>query len=228
MLIGAVCGTHPHAALAQSPDPLEGLIVSEIRVSGLRHVPPDSVERHLVTRAGQPFHRADLQTDMRRLDELRLFASVLIDPRLENDGVVVQVTVTETLRLLPVVVIRVTDENGLSAGPGLRGINLLGRGSQLGVAARFGGETGVIATLDTTTISPGTWTKHLGFSYTTRENVLYGFEESATSADARFGRNWNRGLRTGATADFLAIGSEATTRPHQPTAPTSSRRWARS
>ena len=126
---------------------------------------------------------------------------------------VVQVTVTETLRLLPVVVIRVTDENGLSAGPGVRGINLLGRESQLGVAARFGGETGVTATVDATTITPGTWTKHLGFSYTTRENVLYGFDESATSADARFGRNWNRGLRTGATADLLAIGSEADDAP---------------
>ena len=40
-------------------DPLDGLTVSEIRVSGLRHVPPESVERHLVTRVGQPFRRAD-------------------------------------------------------------------------------------------------------------------------------------------------------------------------
>ena len=208
VLIGAACGIHPHAALAQPADPLEGLTVTEIRVTGLRHLPPDSVERHLTTRVGQPFRRGALQTDQRRLDELRLFTTVLMDPRLENDGVIVEVAVTETLRLLPIVVIRVTDENGVSAGPGLRGINLLGGESQTGISARFGGETGVSVNVDGTTITPGTWTRHLGFSYTKRENVLYGFDESATSADARYARNWQKGLRAGATADLLAIGGE--------------------
>ena len=69
VLIGAACGIHPHAALAQPADPLEGLTVKEIRVTGLSHLPPDSVQRHLTTRVGQPFHRAALQTDQRRLDE---------------------------------------------------------------------------------------------------------------------------------------------------------------
>ena len=100
--------------------------------------------------------------DQRRLDELRLFTAVLIEPRLEADAVVLDVTVTETLRLLPIVVLRVTDENGVSAGPGLRGINLLGGGTQAGLSVRFGGETGVSATVDATTITPGTWMRHLG------------------------------------------------------------------
>ena len=211
VLIGAACGIHPHAALVWLMDPLEGLTVTEIRVTGLRHLPLDSVERHLTTRVGQPFRRGALQTDQRRLDELRLFTSVLMDPRLENDGVIVEVAVTETLRLLPIVVIRVTDENGVSAGLGMRGINLLGREQQTGISARFGGETGVSVTVDGTTITPGTWTRHLGFSYTKRENVLYGFDESATSADARYGRNWQKGLRAGATADLLAIAGRTPT-----------------
>ena len=116
-----------------------------------------------------------------------------------------QVAATETLRLLPVIIIRVTDENGLSVGPGVRGINLLGRQSQVGVAVRFGGETGVSATVDVTTITPGTWTRHIGFSYTSRENTLYDFDERATTADVRIARNWRHGLRTGAIADVLAI-----------------------
>ena len=45
---------------------------------------------------------------------------------------VLEVAVTETLRLLPVVNIRVTDENGVSARPGLRAINLLGHETQIG------------------------------------------------------------------------------------------------
>ncbi len=204
-LIGVVCGTVPHPALAQATDPMEGRVVGQIRVSGLRNVPSDLVERHLVTRVGAPFRRADLAVDQRRLDELRLFTTVLIEPRLEADAVVLDVAVTETLRLLPIIYIRVTDENGVSAGPGLRGINLLGRGSQVGVAARFGGETGVSTTIDTTTITPGTWSRHLGFSYSSRRNTLYDFDERATSVDARFARNWRHGLRTGVAAELLSI-----------------------
>ena len=204
-LIGVVCGTVPHPALAQATDPMEGRVVGQIRVSGLRNVPSDLVERHLVTRVGAPFRRADLAVDQRRLDELRLFTTVLIEPRLEADAVVLDVTVAETLRLLPVIYIRVTDENGVSVGPGLRGINLLGRGSQVGVAARFGGETGVSTTIDTTTITPGTWSRHLGFSYSRRRNTLYDFDERATSVDARFARNWRHGLRTGVAAELLSI-----------------------
>lgn len=204
-LIGAVCGLLPHPALAQTIDPMEGRLVARIRVTGLRNVASDVVERHLVTRVGTPFRRAVLAVDQRQLDELRLFTAVLIEPRLEGDAVVLEVAVTETLRLLPIVFIRVTDENGFSAGPGLRGINLLGKGWQTGVAARFGGETGVSATADATTITPGTWSRHLGFSYSSRRNTLYDFDERATSADGRFARNWSRGLRTGAAADVLSI-----------------------
>ena len=134
---------------------------------------------------GDPFHRANLTVDQRRLDELRLFAAVAIAARLENDVVVVEVAITETLRLLPTVVLRVTDENGLSVGPGMRGLNLLGHGWQSGVAAYFGGETSVSAFVDAPTITPGTWARHLGFSYSKRPNSLYDFDEHALSADVR-------------------------------------------
>ena len=124
-------------------------------------------------------------SDRRRLDELRLFTAVQIEAHLGDDGVVVDVAVTETLRLLPVIILRVTDENGVSAGPGMRAINLLGHETQSSVAVRFGGETAVTAALDATTITPGTWMRHLGFSYSQRRNTLYDFDERATSADVR-------------------------------------------
>jgi len=209
LLIGAACVGVPCVAVAQAVDPIEGLVVREIRISGLQHLSPDVVERHLATRAGAPFRRMLLATDQRRLDELRLFTAVELDARLENDGVVLHVVVAETLRLLPVLIISVTDENGLSAGPGLRALNLLGGETQTGVAVRFGGETGVSATLDRTTITPGAWPLHLGFSYTSRENPLYDFEERATSAVARISYNWPHGLRTGVMADVLTLDTGA-------------------
>jgi outer membrane protein assembly factor BamA len=204
LLIGTACGLLPRAALAQPADALDGRIVTEIHVTGLRNMSPDAVERHLATRVGEPFHRANLAIDRRRLDELRLFTSVSIVPRLENDSVVLDVEATETLRLLPAVVVRVTDENGVSAGPGMRGINLLGHGSQVGLAAFFGGETSVGASVDTTTITPGTWMQHIGISYTSRRNTIYDFDERTTSAEWRVARNLNHGLRIGGTATLLA------------------------
>lgn len=205
LLIAAAHGAFPPAALAQSPDPVEGKVVREIRVTGLRKMSPDYVERNLATRVGEPFHRANLGVDVRRLDELRVFTTVVIDPQLENDGVVLHVALAETLQLLPTLVLRVTDENGVSAGPGVRGLNLLGPGSQLGVAAFFGGETSLSSTVDTTTITPGTWAQHYGFSYTSRRNSVFDFDERTTSADLRVGRNWEHGLRMGIAANVLAI-----------------------
>jgi outer membrane protein assembly factor BamA len=195
----------PHGVFAQSADLLEGVVVREIRVTGLRKLAPDVVEQHLATRVGEPFHRATLARDRRRLDELRLFTEVIVEPRLENQGVVLDVAVSETLRVLPVVVVRVTDENGVSAGPGLRTINLLGHAAQAGLSVRFGGETAVAATVDSTTITPGTLAWHLGFSDSKRRNTIYDFDEHATTADVRLSRNWRHGLRTGLAADVMAI-----------------------
>lgn len=206
LLVAVVCGTLlPQAAVAGQADPLEGLTVREIRVTGLRNLSPEAVTRHLATRVGEPFHRARLELDQRRLDELRLFSAVAIRPELDREAVVLTVAVTETLRLLPTIMIRVTDENGVSAGAGARGINLFGRGTQSGVGVLFGGETSVSAAVDTTTITPGTWVRHAGFSYSSRPNAIYDFDERATSADVRLAHNFRHGLRAGGLVSLLAI-----------------------
>ena len=201
------CVSVPCEGGAQSQAALEGIIVREIRVTGLSKLSPGDVERHLATRVGAPFHQATLLLDRRRLDELRLFTAVTLQPRLDKEGVILEVTVSETLRVLPVVVIRVTDENGVSAGPGVRAINLFGHRAQLGAAVRFGGETAVTASVDSTTITPGARAWHVGFSDSSRRNELYDFDERATTVDARLSRNWRHGLRTGGAAEVMALGT---------------------
>ena len=207
LLLGMACGLVPSVAEAQTAGALEGRRVEEIRIAGLRNVEAADLERHLATEVGAPFHLADLATDRRRLDDLRLFTSVSIEPRLENERLILHVDVTETLRFMPAVIVRVTDENGLSAGVGAKGINLLGHGAQIGVSLRFGGETSVGASVDRTTITPGTWAEHASASYTSRRNVLYDFDEEAVSLEARVGRNWRRGLSAGGIAGLLVIGT---------------------
>ena len=204
-LVAVACVLLPHVAAALPADALEGLTVREIRVTGLRYLPPEAVTRHLATRAGEPFHRARLAIDQRRLDELRLFSAVAIRPELDNNAVVVEVAVTETLRLLPTILLRVTDENGVSAGVGARSINLFGGGMQSGVGLLFGGETSVSASAEGTTITPGTWSRRAAFSYTNRRNSIYEFDERSTTAEVRLGRNLDHGLRVGGLASVLSV-----------------------
>ena len=205
LLVVAAVGMLPRAIQAAPTDPLEGLVVREVRITGLRHLDPEFVRRQLETRDGTPFRRAVLAADRRRLDELRVFSEVSIEPELDAGAVIVHVSLTETLRLLPLIAIRVTDENGFSAGPGARGINLLGRGTQAGITLLFGGETGAGLSVDATTIAPGTWSRHVGVSYSDRHNAVYDFDERATSADMRLARNFAYGLRVGAAASILVI-----------------------
>jgi outer membrane protein assembly factor BamA len=201
----AVIASLSGSAHAQTVDDQDGVVVREIRVTGLKTVSPGVVESHLSTRVGQPFRWSSLQVDRRRLDELRLFASVRLQPRLDAGGVILEVAVEETLRLLPIVVLRVTDENGLSAGPGLKGLNLFGLRAQVGASVRFGGETATTFSIDTTTITPGTRAWHFGFSDSHRQNTIYDFEEHALSTDVRMGQNWRRGLRGGFFAEFMTL-----------------------
>ncbi|HEX5214498.1 MAG TPA: BamA/TamA family outer membrane protein [Vicinamibacterales bacterium] len=189
----------------QTVDPLEGVIVRAVNVAGLRNLTAEFVERHLSTKPGAPFHRAAVDADRRRLDELRVFSSVAIAPRLDRDAVVVDITVAETFRVLPVVVFRVTDENGLSAGPGVKVIDLFGQGEQLGVATRFGGETALAVTLDSTTITPSTVAWHGGFSDTHRRNTVFDFDEHALTTDVRVSHNLSRGLRFGVAGDLTLL-----------------------
>jgi outer membrane protein assembly factor BamA len=209
LLLAAVCGILASTAAAEPTDPLEGLIVREVRVTGLRNLPPEFVTRHLETRVGRPFHRSTLAIDRRRLDELRLFSAVVLAPALDRGAVVLDVTLTETLRLLPTVTVRVTDENGASAGGGVRGINLLGHGLQSSASAMFGGETTVGGAIDATTITPGTWAFHTAASYSDRRNAIYEFDERATSAELRFSRNLEHGVRIGGLASLLILDAGA-------------------
>ena len=209
-------GCSVHAARAQqaptvaasSPtnpiDPLEGKVVREIRISpGLRPSTEDIVRRHLASRQGVSFHHATLVEDRRRLDALRLFSSVEIKPVAAGDEVVLEVDVKETLRLLPLIALSVTDENGVSAGPAFKGINLFGRGTLSSGTAQFGGTTTVSARLDRPTVTPGMWAFDARAVYRSRRNELFDFDETSTTISASGGWNWTSRVQVGGRAEFV-------------------------
>ena len=89
---------------------------------------------------GEPYLEVNVDEDLRRLDRLGLFNSYEIRPVLEGDEVVLEVDVDETSPWLVYPSVGISDENGWSVGPGVRTLNLLGRGIRFGGSAHFGGE----------------------------------------------------------------------------------------
>jgi outer membrane protein insertion porin family len=168
------------AAAAQEEDShVYGRIVAEIRVIGLKTTKVDIVERELKTRVGEPFTRENEQKDYESLDRLQIFSEIKIYPALGDAGLVVFIEVKETFPYLPVISLDISDENGLSAGGGLKSVNLLGRALYFSGQARFGGETAVEIELR----NPWVAGNHIGYAteyyYRNRDNVIHGFFETA-------------------------------------------------
>ena len=108
------------SASAFAQEPLDGRTILAVRVSGLTHIKEAVVLAQIESAPGRPYSRAVADRDVVRLDRLGVFGEISLTARVLGDGVQVDVTVTETLRILPSVAVAVTDENGASAGPAVK------------------------------------------------------------------------------------------------------------
>jgi hypothetical protein len=109
------------STLAQPPQPsLEGRTILAVRVSGLDHVKESVVLPQMESVPGQPYLKATADRDIIRLDRLGVFAAIALTPAVVDDGVRVDVTVTETSRMAGGIALTVTDENGASVGPAVK------------------------------------------------------------------------------------------------------------
>ena len=91
-----------------------------VRVSGLSHINEAVVRAQIESAPGQPYRQAIADRDRVRLDRLGVFGEISVTAQAQGEGVLVDVALTETLRILPSVSIAVTDENGASAGPAVK------------------------------------------------------------------------------------------------------------
>ncbi len=125
-----------------------GKAVKEINIEGLTKTKEYIVTRELLSKVGEPCLKENLLEEFARLDILDIFSEILIKPQLKQDSVVISYSFVETFNLLPVVAIQINDENGISAGGGVKMPNLFGRDIYLSARALFGGATTIEVTLD--------------------------------------------------------------------------------
>lgn len=144
----------PIAALAQESDVrpkppdqdldtlavFSGRKVGTIDLEGLRVTKEYIVRREIWTAPGDTLDLALLHQDVTRLENLSIFAEVLISisPG-SGDGVRVLFTFREMPAVIPVIAFLYTEENGFSIGPGVSSLNLTGRAISLSGRAFVGG-----------------------------------------------------------------------------------------
>ncbi len=172
------------ARLASETEPppqtaLYGKPIKEIRIIGAKYTKDFVIRRELKSEVGQPYLESTVTGDHQRLDRLAIFADVKIYGEEDGGEIILTVEVQETLRFLPTISLSISDENGLSAGVGLKSVNLRGKAIYFSGVARFGGAT----TTEVTLRDPWLWGNHLGYQieyyHRDRRNELFGFDEVA-------------------------------------------------
>lgn len=118
------------------------------------------------------------------------------------------VDVKETFPYIPTISLEISDENGLSLGPGFKSINLGGRAISLSANARFGGANNIGTTFENPWFAGNHLSYRLEFHQRNRRNELDDFAEVSTDINLRLGRNLGENGQIGGHFNFLSLGSD--------------------
>ena len=187
---------------------LEGKPISDITIEGLKRTKEYIVQRELISRVGDNYHAANIKQEMQNLELLDIFSSIKIVPTVENDSVNIKYVFVETFPVLPSISIKITDENGISAGGGVKSPNLLGRDIFFSGRLVVGGETEAEVWIE----NPWITGNHLGYKleyyHRERDNLIGDFYEIANEFYLRVGSNIKKHGRVGGLLEYLRIHSD--------------------
>lgn len=195
------------AALASADVP-EAATVTAIEVEGLEATKEYVVLREIASRVGEPFRGENLKEDRKRLDRLRIFSSIDVRAEKSGEDVVIRIVVEETLAYLPTLSLEVNDENGVSAGPGLKSVNLFGRAIELSASARFGGATNAEVFFRDPWVTGNHLSYQVQYFRRDRENALDDFQELAHELEIRLGSFVGQSGRVGGLFSFMDVASD--------------------
>jgi outer membrane protein insertion porin family len=190
------------------PESLYGKIIKEIRIEGLKRTKEYIVTRELISKVGESLLKENLDREHQRLELLDIFSKITITPSVQDDGVLLTYSFVETFPFLPSISIQITDENGISAGAGLKSPNLLGRDISFSGRLLLGGATTVELLLE----NPWVTGNHLGYKveyyHRERENQIANFNEKADEFYLNIGSYLGEHGRIVGSFEFLSIRSD--------------------
>jgi outer membrane protein insertion porin family len=153
--------------------------VVEITLSGNNVTREYVILREIRTLPGEPLDLSVLDRDVRRLENLGIFAHIDVNPTEYESGVGIEFDLVEMPWILPYVAFRYNEENGWSVGPAASSVNLLGRDIYLSGRLLFGGVTVFEADLRWPWITGNHVSFDLRAAHLVRDQVLLEFEETS-------------------------------------------------
>ncbi len=193
---------------AERYETFEKTVITDIRIIGANHTREHVILRELATRIGELFEYEKLSQDLKSLDRLGVFNAIEIYPIEENGETVIMIEVNETFRYFPIADMTIDDENGVSAGGGLKSVNLFGKGISCHAVALFGGAT----TAEVAIRNPWVVGNHFGYDiayyHRDRQNGLFDFDERADEFFLELSSFVRRNGRLGARYSLQVIRSD--------------------
>jgi outer membrane protein insertion porin family len=201
-----------YGLLAQSNQVAEedpyGKTIKKIKIEGLKRTKEYIVTRELISEVGDPLLKENLDKEYTRLELLDIFIDIQIEPSIETDGVILTYRFTETIRWLPMIGFQITDENGISAGGGLKFPNLFGKSIFFSGRLLYGGATTVEVVLENPWFSGNRLGYALEYYRRERNNEISDFFEKSHEFYLRIGSQLGKNGRIGGSLESVNIYSD--------------------
>jgi outer membrane protein assembly factor BamA len=187
----------------ESQDSAEGKIIKEIRYEGLKRTMEYIVTRELLSKVGEPLSQENLNREKNRLEVLDIFSDIRTETEAVGDEVILTFIFVETFPILPSLGLKISDENGVSIGGGVKSPNLLGKDIFFSGRVLFGGSKEAEIWI----VNPWVTGNRLGYSleyyHRERDNLITESYEIANEFYLTVGSNLAENGRVG--VDFSSI-----------------------
>jgi outer membrane protein insertion porin family len=188
---------------------LDGRTVVAIDLAGNSITKDHIIRREIGMQVGDPFSSELRVRSLVNLESLGIFSTVTIEPTPAGlDEVSLLVTVKEMPWIIPYVAFKITDSDGLSIGPALSSLNLIGRDIAISGRALFGGATTFQLRLDWPWISGNHFSHNLFAGHLIRDDTVREFEETSDEFTPWFGTYLGRKGRLGAGFSYFRMKSD--------------------
>lgn len=197
-----------HLYAQEDSESLHGKIIKAIKIEGLKRTKEYIVTRELISKVGEPLLQENLDKEYSRLELLDIFIDIKIESTLEEDKVVLSYKFVETWHFLPSISIQINDENGISAGAGLKIPNLFGR--DIFASGRFllGGAKTLELWLENPWVTGNYLSYKLEYFRRERDNLISDFYETANEFYLRIGSHLGEYGRIGGSLESVNIRSD--------------------
>jgi len=203
-----VCGFPAVATAQDSLQAAEGKIIKEIRLEGLKRTKEYIITRELISAVGDPLRQENLDKEIQRLERLDVFSDLSIKTEIEAGEVILTYILVETFPILPSIGLKISDENGVSVGGGVKVPNLGGKDVFFSGRVLFGGSKEAEVLLQ----NPWVTGNHLGYAleyyHRERDNLITNSYEIANEIYLRVGSHLGEIWRWGGSFESINIKSD--------------------